>query len=85
MYYITTADEKIDNPFYKMDYRESIGGIFLTNIPDHTTNSDVWEVDVRGLPVEDDPTSVAPAESPEEQWYVVYQDIPPSRIKLISK
>lgn len=63
-----------------------LGGIFFSNKPDFTTRSDVWEVDVRGLPVEEDPTTQVPPESSaDEAWYVVYQDIPPNRIKLITR
>lgn len=60
-----------------------VGGIFLSNKPNYSTRSDVWEVDVRGLPVEDD-WSGQP-EDPDENWYVVYQDIPPNRIKLVTR
>jgi hypothetical protein len=58
-----------------------VGGIFLSSKPDYSTNSDVWEVDVCGLPVEDD-WSGQP-EDQQENWYVIYQDIPSSRIRLI--
>ena len=62
------------------------GGIFLSTHPNPTTNSDVWQVDVRGLPLEEDWSTSVPDEAPEdERWYVVYQDIPPNRIKLISR
>ena len=60
-----------------------VGGIFLSSKPNHSTRSDVWEVDVRGLHVEED-WSGQP-EDPQENWYVVYQDIPPNRIKLITR
>ena len=62
------------------------GGIFLSTHPNPTTNSDVWQVDVRGLPLEEDWSTSVPDEAPEdERWYVVYQDIPPNRIRLISR
>lgn len=59
-----------------------VGGIFLTNKPKQS-KSDVWEVNVQGLPVEED-WSGQP-EASDETWYVVYQDIPPNRIKLLSR
>lgn len=60
-----------------------VGGTFLSNKPDHSRMRDVWEVDVRGLPVEGDWSGQPEDES--ENWYVVYQDIPPNRIKLITR
>lgn len=60
-----------------------VGGIYLSNKPDYTTRSDVWEIDAHNLPVEEDWTTTTT--NPEEKWYVVYQDIPPDRIKLIPK
>ena len=59
------------------------GGIFLTNKPDVSSHSDVYEVDVRGLPVEDD-WSGQP-EDPDEHWYIVWNDIAPNRLKLLPK
>lgn len=59
------------------------GGIYLSDKSNLTTRSDVWQVDVRGLPVEDDWTSTP--EDSDENWYIVYQDIPPARIKLVSR
>ena len=67
----------------------NIGGIFMSNkaaTGDHPAagNSDIWEVDVRGLDVEEDSTTSVPPEYPEdEMWYVVYSDIPPNRLKLL--
>jgi hypothetical protein len=59
-----------------------VGGVFLSSKPDHSTKSDVWEVDVRGLHVEEDWSGQS--EDEQVNWYVVYQDIPPNRIKLIT-
>ena len=58
-----------------------VGGIFLSNKPTFSTKTDVWEVNVLGLPVEDDWSSVPE----DENWYVIYQDIPVNRIKLITR
>lgn len=63
-----------------------VGGVFLSTHPNPSLNTDVWQVDVRGLPLEEDWSTTVPAESPEdERWYVVYQDIPPNRIRLVSR
>jgi len=60
----------------------TVGGVFLTNKSKSEFLSDVWQVDVRGLPIETDWTSTP--EEPDEEWYVVYSDISPDRIKLLS-
>lgn len=56
-------------------------GIYLTNKPDFSNKwIDVWEVDVRGMDLQDDWTTTP--EDPYEKWHVVYQDIPPAKLKL---
>jgi hypothetical protein len=57
---------------------EGGGGIFLTDTPPR--ESDVWEVDARGLNIEPDDTT-EPFEG--ETWWVCFEDIPPSRLRLL--
>lgn len=61
----------------------AVGGVFLSDKPNHSPKRDVWVVDVRDLPVEED-WSGQP-EDENENWYVVYQDIHPDRIRLLPK
>ncbi len=58
-----------------------IGGIFLSKKPDYSSKSDIWEVNISGLVVEED-WSGQP-EDLEDTWYVIYQNISPSRILLL--
>lgn len=61
-----------------------IGGVFFSDRADHATRSDVWAVDVQGLDVEEDWTT---CQDPAEwgNWFVVWGDIPPERLRLIER
>jgi len=56
------------------------GEIYLSDKP-RFGSSDVWAVNVQGLPIEEDQTT-AP-EDEDENWYVIYQDIPRNRLRLL--
>lgn len=62
--------------------------IFLTDKPKFGGQvTDVWEVNVRGLPVQEDITTDLDYEEIEKvygNWYAIYEDIPPERLRLIS-
>jgi len=58
------------------------GGIFLSSKkPTSSEFIDVWEVDVSALDLCVDDTTI-PLE-PDDSFWVVYTDIPPSRLKLV--
>lgn len=78
-----TVRESIQQHGLSTKYSEAIeNGIFLTNTPRLKSRSDVWEVDVRGLEIEEDWTTTPDNKS--ETWWVAYEDIPPSRLRLMS-
>jgi hypothetical protein len=59
----------------------SIKGIYLTDKPSYT--KDTWEVNVKGLEVEEDYSGYSHEIEKYGNWYVVYQNIEPERVKLI--
>lgn len=74
----TSYDQSIDrtDPYVT-------GGIYLTTKSDFSTASDVWAANVDGLPIEEDWTTQL-TEDADETWFVVYQDIPPGRLQLLT-
>ena len=62
-------------------------GIFLDTVPSRSGNIDTWRVDVSGLELErDDTTDISGTpEYDGHEWWVTYgDDIPPSRLKLMT-
>lgn len=100
MRYSELLNESNSNIMYHVtnpEYRDSIqrdgllidkdntgqGGVFLADTmkPNGIPGMDIWKVDVSGLELEDD-WSGEPDEG--EQWYICFDDIPPSRLNLVN-
>jgi len=56
--------------------------ISLTSISTFTKGFDTWAVDVRCMELEED---FQQPEDPNETWYLAYQDIAPSRLRLLAQ
>lgn len=61
-------------------------GIYLSDKPhfDNDNLTDVWQVDVSGISHIDNDWTTVP-EDHEENWYIIYNDVPPSKIKLLTQ
>jgi hypothetical protein len=56
--------------------------IYLASKLTNETQSDVWEVDARGLDIHPD---FQVPEDNSDDWWVTYDDITPNRLKLVSE
>jgi hypothetical protein len=79
---VTSLPEADRQAFDLEESAHITGGIFFSSKrPTESEFIDVWEVDVSGLDLYVDDTT-EPLE-PDDSYWVVYTDIPPSRLKLL--
>lgn len=78
--------KKYDQGTYDTD-DPSLGAVFFSSGSTPDPNMDVWEIDLRGLPVEYDWVQVAGEAGwgENEHWWFTTQDIPSNRLKLVHK